>query len=626
MAKVNPKFEFDMFRFVHRPLRMEDTKNDNFLEKYMLGMQNVWEQINGKVFDLSGINNPSTCSPDVLQYLKDIVGFTKELDYITRNLSETDLRKVILLGVPLWKTKGLELGFRTIIKLFTGFDARVFTWFDYRMIVGEKAIGEEQLGEDAWLISLPGVEYKETLGDVFLLLQFDKKTLKDGSRYQNSLRTYGSFFYEEGGPIGQSSFYPVGSDWCIKSTSRPHFTFAKGMTFECFFKTDTPQTFPLISHLDESGKGIELVLNTVDKKFIFTISDGIITETREWAVVADLADNNWHHVAWVFDWLRFVDPLNDDITAMWVDGVRIGREILSEFFTPHEVRSLDDIKIGSKTECGARYRGAFDIIRLAGDPRYSVDLETITLPATRYVEYQREELDEFQIDVRVVDDGTLDRLQLKRIINLMRPVGERMNINYIDFYDAFESGKGKLETISGNSYVEVTDYITYLKLQPDSLEHINVTGCKDWTNYIAQFRADIYSGKEFEIRWLVQDENNYYAFRVNAETKLATLDACVAGVRSSISAPVVIDIEIAKPSLYYSFYIFTVSCYRDQENGNTTIRAFLDSNKLFEVDDHNFKKGTLGLYCPVGSVCWCSEIEMFQHPLDRERINPNDKF
>ena len=150
--KINEQFEFDMFRFLHRPLRLEDVKNDNFLELYMKGMQQVWEQTNQKIIDLQGLNDPSNCPADSLKYLKDIVGFTVELDYITSSLSETDLRKVILLGVPLWKTKGLEQGFKTIIKLFTGFDARVFTWFDYRMIVGEKAIGEEQLGEDAWVI------------------------------------------------------------------------------------------------------------------------------------------------------------------------------------------------------------------------------------------------------------------------------------------------------------------------------------------------------------------------------------------------------------------------------------------------------------------------------------------
>lgn len=630
MAKIDPKFEFDMFRFLHRPLRMEDVKHDNFLEKYMSGMQAVWEQINAKVFTLAEINDPSTCSYEILKYLKSMVGFTDELNYITDKLSETDLRKVILLAVPLWKTKGLELGLRTIIRLFTGSDARIFNWFDYRMIVGEKAIGEEQLGEDAWLISLPGLVYRGTVGDVFLLIQFDDRTLKDGSRFQKQLQLFGPALFEVGGPIGQSNYYLTGHNWCIKSNYQDNVTYAKGMTFECYFRTGTLQNIPLIHNWDSSGKGIKLYIDTTTNEITYSLSDGRFTKTQTIPAGISLADGNWHHIAWAIDW-RIGDvivwPIPDRITSIWLDGTRILHEILSPSFNPGEVRSLGNIHIGAEHAYTApRYDGDMDMIRLAGDARYDVDLVTITPPGVLYTEYQAEELDEFQIDVRVVDDGTLDRLQLKRIINLMRPVGERVNIVYIDFYDEFSGGKGKFTTQAGNSYVEKTDGIAYLKLQPEGVEHIDVTGCLEWTDYISQFRADIYAGTEFEVRWLVQDINNYYAFRVNSLTKRATLEVCVAGVRTPLAAPVKIDIATANPTLYYAFYIFTVSCFRDKDNGLTTIRAFLDQNRLFEVADPNFYKGTLGLHCPLGSTSWCSEVEMFQMPLEKDRINPQDKY
>jgi len=626
MAKIDPNFEFDMYRFLHLPLRKEDEKNDNFLERYTLGMQNVWEEINGKLFGLTYLNNPSKIRSDALTYLKDIVGFTKELDYVTNDLSETDLRKVILLGVPLWKTKGTELGFKTIIKLFTGFDARVFTWFDYRMIIGEKAIGEEQLGEDSWLISLPGIIEKSTTGNAFLLIQFDDKTVRDGSAYQNNTAMHGEVVFEAGGPIGQSDYYPIGSDWCVRTPYRNIFQYAEGITFESYFKTDnSSQTIPLIYDWDSNGKGIKLYLDTSSDEFTFTYSDGFITQTATWAAGISTADDTWHHVAWSVDW-KADQPLVAGASAIWVDGTSIGSLAVNSSLNPAEVRSLDPKLVGSEDEYSTRYDGALDMVRLTGDVRYDVDNASITPPGVKFIEYQREELDEFQIDIRVVDDGTLDRRQLKRIINLMRPVCERINIAYIDFYDEFEAGKGKFATKSGTAYVEQFENVYYMKMPGDSLEHVEVTGSTEWTNYIVQARANIYSGKEFEVRWLIQDEDNYYAFRVNAETKLGSLDVCVAGVRTPLATPQPIDIEIADPDLYYSFYIFTVSCFKDEDGANTTVRAFVDFNQIFEVDDINFDTGTFGLYSPVGSVCWCSEVEMFQLPLETEKIKPNDKF
>ena len=624
MAKVNPNFEFDMYRFVHLPLRSEDANNDYFLERYMLGMQTVWEQINAKIFDIQNLNNPSKIRSDILPYLKDIVGFTSELDYITRDLSEQDLRKIILLGVPLWKTKGLELGFKTIIKLFTGFDARVFTWFDYRMIIGEKAIGEEQLGEDSWLISSPGVISQNTTGNAILLLQFDDKTARDGSLYQHQPTLHGNPLFEDGGAIGQSSFYPVGNSWCIRSSYHEAFRYIQGLTFECYFKTDNgSQLVPILYNWD--FKGIKLYLDTAANTLIFTYSDGFTTDTDTWSLGITSSDFNWHHIAFVLDW-KTDEVFEDGICSAWVDGVRIGSMTINNSITPDEVRSMEALLIGAEDEYGTRYDGAFDMIRLVSDIRYNPEELSITPPGIKFIEYQAEELDEFQIDVRVVDDGTLDRIQLKRIINLMRPVGERVNIAYIDFYDEFEAGKGKFSTILGNAYVEVTDNVYYMKLPSDSLEHVSFTGSSGWKNYIAQSRISIYSGKEFEIRWLIQDQNNYYAFRINADTQLADIFSAVGGVRSQLASSVPIDIGVAKPDLYDAFYIISVSCYTNDDTGITTIRAFIDSNKIFEVDDGNYTSGTFGLYSPVDSFCWCSEVEMFQLPLETERINPNDKF
>lgn len=74
--------------------------------------------------------------------MKDHVGFTKELNNITQDLTEADLRKLISVGIPIWNEKGTEPGYQDIVRIFTGKSVRVFNWFDFRLIVGEKAFGE----------------------------------------------------------------------------------------------------------------------------------------------------------------------------------------------------------------------------------------------------------------------------------------------------------------------------------------------------------------------------------------------------------------------------------------------------------------------------------------------------
>jgi|GEM_PF-5309480 len=264
MAKINQNFPFDIFRFIHKPIRTADKDRDNFLERYLYGPQIIWEGMRDKIEDISKIVNPETCPTDLLQYLKDIVGLTRDLRNITDALSEDDLRKVILLAVPLWKTKGIEVGLKNIIKLFTGFNARIFNWFDYRMIIGEKAIGEEQLGEDAWIISRPGVAGTTPLGEVQLLLQFNTfDEIEDGSLFQNPIVPYGTYVFQSGGPFATSDYYLFGNPFYLHIPHRSIFDFSGHWTIEGYVITNTTQMIPLFHKYDSTlNKGVKLELNT----------------------------------------------------------------------------------------------------------------------------------------------------------------------------------------------------------------------------------------------------------------------------------------------------------------------------------------------------------------------------
>ena len=98
--------------------------------------------------------DPARCRSDLLQYLKDHVGFTRELDSITSRLSIADLRRLIAVAVALWKQRHTERGLLNVIRFLTGRDAVFTNWFGFRWLLGETLLGEEQLvaGGDSWII------------------------------------------------------------------------------------------------------------------------------------------------------------------------------------------------------------------------------------------------------------------------------------------------------------------------------------------------------------------------------------------------------------------------------------------------------------------------------------------
>ncbi len=620
MGKIDDDFPMDLFRMLHRPIRLEDADNDNFIERFLTGQQKSWEDLSESILALRKIYQPEECREDLLQYLKDIVGLTRDLRNITDALDTADLRKVILLAIPLWKTKGLEVGFKNTIKLFTGFNARVYDWFDYRMIIGEKALGEEQLGEDSWLISRPDVEGSEPLGSPFMILQFNDATLRDGSEYVNPVQSYGTTSFSMGGPFGNSIFSLKGVDLILHIPHRSHFDFTGNFTVEMFTKTGIVQDVILLNKM-VGTVGVKLEYD-ISHQIKYTIGDGTTTQTNTVASGITFSDNIWKHICWSVDW----DEGTLGKIAVWVDGTRVIYDDINGALVKTNIKNEADMFIGDTTVLGSGFDGFVDGIRMTTDNRYAVTLATITPPTTNFTEYIEEQLDEYQIDVRVVDDSTLDRNVLKSILNLMRPSSERINIIYIDFFDDFESGKGQWNTISGSGYTEKTDEKSYLKLPELSFEQVEVNGYTNWKDYLVQHRVTIYAGDEFEVRFLITNSINYYSFRINTTDKKAYLEKVVTGVRTSLTSSVDIDVETSNLPLYMPFYVYTVSVAYNEDTGFTTIKCHIDSNKTLKAVDNTFTEGTFGLATSSGTTIWESECEMFQIPLDYDKIKPNDEF
>lgn len=613
MAKVQENFPHEIYRFIHRPIRQEDQlRGRQFLERYIFGFQRQFEEAFRKIDLLTELYDPAkTPQP---RFLKDIVGFTKELDKITNDISDDDLRKLIGLAVPLWKEKGLDIGYKNIIRLFTGKNSRVFGWFDYRYIVGEQGLAQEELGEDSWLISIPGVEETNPSGNVVLLLPFEDN-FKDRSIHRNDAIIHGDHqFFNLGATTGSEKYLcifdtggpPPPNAGIVEVPNSSKYDFSGDFTIEMFCKATGAQD-GLIFSKQFGGKEVSLRYNTNTDEITYRIHDGTTLFTETLATVGNLADDSFRHIALVVD-------RTNDVARLYLGGTEATPGIA--------ITTLGDPTNAGKIWLGGSGPGlddlevCYDNLRMSLSAQYDVTSGTLPVPAFSFIESQAEELDEFFTDVRVVDEGDLNRTLTLRILNLMRPTSERLRVIYIRFFENFQFGKGDLATVVSGSFIDTIN--EELVLPANAVEVADSTGNADFQDYVLQTRAKIVDpGSRYSMRFLVQDNLNYYRFRMRSDNQTFELEKVVGGVVTPLAAPVSAEI------FNDTFYVLTVITDYSPSTNQTLIRCYQDRNTIFELTDNTFEKGTWGVESEAGTESRLSEIEMFLMPLEFDIIEPN---
>src|SRR6185503_3223185 len=141
-----------IYNFLLDSLRAADQKDGNqLLQRYLEGPQQVWYVLVNTLYSILDIIDVENAPEYLLQYLKNIVGWTKALEGITDALDSATLRRLIATSVPFWDQRGVEEGLEGILRLTTTARCYILNWFDLRIILDETA-----LGEDPWLLSVPG--------------------------------------------------------------------------------------------------------------------------------------------------------------------------------------------------------------------------------------------------------------------------------------------------------------------------------------------------------------------------------------------------------------------------------------------------------------------------------------
>lgn len=162
MGAINEELALDMYRFLIEPLREADQKDGaKFLQRFLVGPQEVWRQTHEKAFRIKDLWNVSECLDENLQHLKKIVGWVGAQEVITQGLDLLTLRRLIRASIPLWKSRSTEDTISDVLNLLVSRQARIWNWFSFCWITGEElgkatVFGEQRQGRDPWLVTFPG--------------------------------------------------------------------------------------------------------------------------------------------------------------------------------------------------------------------------------------------------------------------------------------------------------------------------------------------------------------------------------------------------------------------------------------------------------------------------------------
>lgn len=368
-----------IYFFLTENIRIPDQQGDKFVERYLRGPESIWGTVNESIRSLPGMWDVATVPDRFLQYIKNIVGWTSELDSITDPLDPLTLRRLIAASVPFWKRRGPEDTIVDVLRLVTGARIRIWNWFDYRIITDESAFGEDWNGYDPWMVSLPG------------------------------------------------------------------------------------------------------------------------------------------------------------------------------------------------------------------------------LP----------DMDENRYNVRIVDNGTLDRQIVRDLVKLTRPVGERVEISYINFLDVFEIEDDDSQWSTVN--VDVADGL--MTFSPGGSAQVNVDGSGDWSNYTVVYRTK--GANTFQFYW--NSSNDYYFVQMDHANNRIRLGRVVVAVQTflvTVDMATALGVELTD-ALFYAIRVEVVP-----EGATNRIRVFFESNLVIDTTDASHTAGSIGLLSGAGSFD-LDEAEMFMNPLETDLIDIN---
>ena len=326
-----------------------------------------------------------------------------------------------------------------------------------------------------------------------------------------------------------------------------------------------------------------------------------------WSVV-DCPDVYLKYLKWIVGWTSELDGVTSGLTYLQL------RRLISVSASLWKERGPEDtIKDILRLLTGQRVRvwNWFDWRILVGEVEMGEDLSGFDPWLID---------DPYTFQVRIVDDGALNRALVRQLVNLMRACGETIDVSYLTFLDLFEvdydagqwardgAGSGDIPVANGQLHLDDTGVI--------EIAEVSLTGATAWDEYCvtARLQASISATGGPGLQFYRADNLNYYLVGLDIASNKVELYKFVSGAPTLLSS---VD-RVLHNDLWYVLRVVVVD-----EASTNRIKIYLDADEITDVTDSTYAQGSVALGHQAGDDLICSEIEIFSVPMDTDEITPN---
>lgn len=328
-----------------------------------------------------------------------------------------------------------------------------------------------------------------------------------------------------------------------------------------------------------------------------------------WSVTA-IEDRLLIYLKWIVGWTSELDNITDDLDAATL------RRLVASSVPFWKRRGTEDAMIDIlRLTTGARLRvwNWFDLRWVLGETAVGeswrgYDPWMLSLPGP--LNY-----DEHRSNVRIVDDGTLNRRLVRNLVRLTRPGGERITISYIGFLDQFIVADDDSQWSHNEVGTTVVAGGTMTLSNGEDAVSI-APGADDWLNYTWTGRVR----GNGEIQFYRTASTDYYFVTIDIVANTLSLGYYLAGaptVLGTVDILAVFGAEL-KADLFYAIRMEVLP-----DAGQTRIRVYWDANKAFEVVDPTHAQGSVGFASLPGGDFEVADVEVFFNPLEEDIIDIN---
>ena len=229
---------------------------------------------------------------------------------------------------------------------------------------------------------------------------------------------------------------------------------------------------------------------------------------------------------------------------------------------------------------------------------------------------------EYLYNVRIVDDGTLDREVVRELVRITRPINERVDINYLLFYDRFAIVNDKSQWIDVTGVSVVDDGVLRLPALVDEFSVATSVDSVEWDEYVVSWK--VRGETSFDLVFYYTSDEDHYFCRVLMETAgvgfgrfelykvVATVETLIASANMDVNHWLVDNV----------YYIIRAEIVR--EGATNRIRLYLDENLVLATTDDAHASGSAGLKRAGGQgPVDLEEIELFSLPAETDFVDIN---